>query len=83
MTSKESIERIKDDFEIKYDNLKNEIDRQNIIGLCEVIEKDLEVLSLIKKIFIYDEYNGFDIDFRKVKPMERDKIKEWLLERKN
>ena len=49
MTSKEAIQRIKDDFEIKYDNLKNEKDRQNIIRLCEVIEKDLEILEILKR----------------------------------
>lgn len=50
MTSKEAIQRIKDDFEIKYDNLKNEKDRQNIIGLCEVIEKDLKTLKEENKL---------------------------------
>ena len=68
MTSKEALQRIKDDFEIKYDNLKNEKDRQNIIGLCEVIENDLETLDLVW-LWLHNH---------KLEKSGLDQIKEWF-----
>ena len=50
MTSKEAIERIKDDIEIGYLSTKhdNEKDKYNYLILLKNIEKDLEVLEILK-----------------------------------
>ena len=51
MTSKEALERLKDDIEINYLSTKhsNEKDKSNYLILLNSIEKDLEILEIIKK----------------------------------
>lgn len=83
MTSKEAIERIKDDIEIGYLSTKhdNEKDKYNYLILLKNIEKDLEILEIIKRhcdfssplsmdyfieFFIYNSDEDFE------------KVKEWL-----
>ena len=50
MTSKEALERLKDDIEINYLSTKhnNEKDKSNYLILLNSIEKDLELLDIIK-----------------------------------
>lgn len=50
MTSLEALERIKDDIEINYLSTKhsNEKDKSNYLILLNSIEKDLELLDIIK-----------------------------------
>ena len=51
MTSQEALERLKDDIEINYLSTKhnNEKDKSNYLILLNSIEKDLEILEIIKK----------------------------------
>ena len=84
MTSKEALERLKDDIEINYLSTKhnNEKDKSNYLILLNSIEKDLEILEILKKhyninsltisldSFISITINKTDKDF--------EKIKEWL-----
>ena len=50
MKSKEALERLKDDIEINYLSTKhsNEKDKSNYLILLNSIEKDLEVLEILK-----------------------------------
>lgn len=50
MKSKEALERLKDDIEINYLSTKhnNEKDKSNYLILLNTIEKDLELLDIIK-----------------------------------
>ena len=50
MTSKEALERLKDDIEINYLSTKhsNEKDKSNYLILLNSIEKDLEILEIFK-----------------------------------
>ena len=50
MTSKQALERLKDDIEINYLSTKhsNEKDKSNYLILLNSIEKDLELLDIIK-----------------------------------
>lgn len=83
MASKEALERIKDDIEINYLSTKhnNEKDKDNYLSLLDIIEKDLEMLEIIKRhcdfssplsmdyfieFFIYNSDEDFE------------KVKEWL-----
>lgn len=89
MTSKESLERIKDDIEIGYLSTKhsNEKDKSNYLSLLDIIEKDLDILEIIKKwSFIqesykegYGPYTKFQCIIHTI-GMEEDfeKVKEWL-----
>lgn len=70
MTSGEALKYI-------YSNQKSSEDKIWLEAFIKII-KDIEMLELIKKLFVYDEYMGFDIDFRKLKESERNEIKEWL-----
>ena len=56
MTSKEALERLKDDIEINYLSTKhsNEKDRSNYLILLNSIEKDLEILDILKNN-LYEE----------------------------
>ena len=51
MNSKQALERLKDDIEINYLSTKhnNEKDKSNYLILLNSIEKDLEILEIIKK----------------------------------
>lgn len=51
MNSVEALERLKDDIEINYLSTKhsNEKDKSNYLILLNSIEKDLEILEIIKK----------------------------------
>ena len=89
MTSKEALERLKDDIEINYLSTKhsNEKDKSNYLGLLNSIESDLEILEIIKKwSFIqesykegYGPYTKFQCIIHTI-GMEEDfeKVKEWL-----
>lgn len=70
MTSGEALKYI-------YSDQKSSEDKIWLEAFIKII-KDIEMLELIKKLFVYDEYMGFDIDFRKLKESERNEIKEWL-----
>lgn len=84
MTSKEALERLKDDIEINYLSTKhsNEKDKSNYLILLNSIEKDLEILEILKK--------HYDVNFLEVSPnyfiaysVYKDdedfkKVKEWL-----
>lgn len=52
MTSKEAIQRIKDDIEIGYLSTKhdNQKDKENYLVMLKIIEKDLELLEKLKHI---------------------------------
>ena len=52
MTSKEAIQRMKDDIEIGYLSTKhdNQKDKENYLVMLDFIEKDLEILECFKKI---------------------------------
>ena len=56
MTSKEALERLKDDIEINYLSTKhsNEKDKSNYLILLNSIEKDLEILDILKNN-LYEE----------------------------
>ena len=59
MNSKEALERLKDDIEVNYLSTKhsNEKDKSNYLILLNSIEKDLEILEIIKKwSFIEESY---------------------------
>ena len=62
MTSKEALERVKDDIEIGYLLTKhdNEKDKYNYLILLKNIEKDLEILEILKKYIQINEYNYQD-----------------------
>ena len=89
MTSKEALERLKDDIEINYLSTKhsNEKDKSNYLGLLNSIESDLEILEIIKKwSYIqesykerYGPYTKFQCIIHTI-GMEEDfeKVKEWL-----
>lgn len=66
-----------DEFIDCYNTIKSALERK------EKSEKDLEVLDLVRKLFVYDDYCGFGINFKKLKPKEREKVKEWLLEKQS
>lgn len=86
MTSKEALERIKDDIEIGYLSTKhdNEKDKYNYLILLKNIEKDLEILEILKKHIQINEYNYQDEDQKCIDILmpESDEnyniIKEWL-----
>lgn len=89
MTSKEALERLKDDIEINYLSTKhnNEKDKSNYLILLNSIEKDLEILEIIKKwSFIeesykegYGPYTKFQCIIHTIGMKEDfEKIKEWL-----
>ena len=90
-TSKEALERLKVDIEINYLSTKhnNEKDKSNYLILLNSIEKDLEILEIIKKwSFIqesykegYGPYTKFQCIIHTI-GMEEDfkKVKEWLEE---
>lgn len=79
MTSKEAIKRIKDDIEIGYLSTKhdNEKDKYNYLILLKNIEKDLEVLDILKRYF---KYRKGEITKEETNMSEKDvgRIKEWI-----
>lgn len=93
MTSKEALERIKDDIEIGYLSTKhsNEKDKSNYLILLNSIEKDLEILEILKNNEIsisyieqstsYDDYISKCDCFRNLSYIAEEKytkLKEWL-----
>ena len=89
MKSREYLERIKDDVEINYLSTKynNTKDKYNYLIMLNTIEKDLEILEIIKKwSFIQENYKDEYGPFTKFLchihtiGMEEDfkKVKEWL-----
>ena len=44
----------------------------------KVYIEDLYILELLLDILSYDDYNGFDFDFKKLKPVEKDILKKYL-----
>ena len=79
MTSKEALERLKDDIEINYLSTKhnNEKDKSNYLILLNSIEKDLEVLDILKRYF---KYLKGEIIKEETNMSEKDvgRIKEWI-----
>ena len=91
MTSKEALERLKDDIEINYLSTKhsNEKDKSNYLILLNSIEKDLEILDIFKSknvdIKLIKElakgkimFDHYSYDY--LTDEEYGKIKEWLEE---
>lgn len=83
MTSREAIERIKDDIEIGYLSTKhdNEKDKYNYLILLKNIEKDLEMLEIIKRHCDFSSPLSMDyfIEFFVYNSDEDfEKVKEWL-----
>ena len=85
MTSKEALERLKDDIEINYLSTKhsNEKDKSNYLILLNSIEKDLEILDILKnesdskRIIERDGIVSFHLDM--ILTIDNyNKIKEWL-----
>lgn len=78
MTSKEALERLKDDIEINYLSTKhsNEKDKSNYLILLNSIEKDLEILECFRKIPKQDLLDFIEWQIRYEKNM-----KTWLEER--
>ena len=64
MTSKEALERIKDDIEINYLTTKhnNEKDKYNYLELLKIIEKDLKLLEVLKKYIYSHEGDNLSYD---------------------
>ena len=87
MTSKEALERLKDDIEINYLSTKhsNEKDKSNYLILLNSIEKDLEILDILKnesdskRIIKRDGIVSFHLDMI-LTTDNYNKIKEWLEE---
>lgn len=85
MTSKEALERLKDDIEINYLSTKhsNEKDKSNYLGLLNSIEKDLEILHILKnesdskRIIERDGIVSFHLDMI-LTTDNYNKIKDWL-----
>ena len=85
MTSKEALERLKDDIEINYLSTKhsNEKDKSNYLILLNSIEKDLEILNILKnesdskRIIERDGIVSFHLDMI-LTTDNYNKIKEWL-----
>lgn len=83
MNSKEALERIKDDIEINYLSTKhsNEKDKSNYLILLNSIEKDLEILEILKKHIYYSAKSHCirmgDI-YKKTTSFDYEDIKEWL-----
>ena len=85
MTSKEALERLKDDIEINYLSTKhsNEKDKSNYLILLNSIEKDLEILDILKnesdskRIIERDGIVSFHLDMILTSD-NHNKIKEWL-----
>ena len=79
MNSKEALERLKDDIEINYLSTKhnNEKDKSNYLILLNSIEKDLEVLDILKRYF---KYLKGEIIKEETNMSEKDvgRIKEWI-----
>lgn len=85
MTSREAIERIKDDIEIGYLSTKhdNEKDKYNYLILLKNIEKDLEILEIIKRHCDFSSPLSMDyfIEFFVYNSDEDfEKVKKWLNE---
>lgn len=85
MNSKEALERLKDDIEINYLSTKhsNEKDKSNYLILLNSIEKDLEILDILKnesdskRIIERDGIVSFHLDM--ILTIDNyNKIKEWL-----
>ena len=85
MTSKEALERLKDDIEINYLSTKhsNEKDKSNYLILLNSIEKDLEILDILKnesdskRIIERDGIVSFHLDM--ILTIDNyNKIKDWL-----
>ena len=85
MTSKEALERLKDDIEISYLSTKhnNEKDKSNYLILLNSIEKDLEILDILKnesdskRIIERDGIVSFHLDM--ILTIDNyNKIKDWL-----
>ena len=66
MTSKEALERIKDDIEINYLTTKhsNEKDKYNYLELLKIIEKDLKLLEVLKKYIYSHEGDNLSYDLK-------------------
>ena len=85
MNSKEALERLKDDIEINYLSTKhsNEKDKSNYLILLNSIEKDLEILDILKnesdskRIIKRDGIVSFHLDMI-LTTDNYNKIKEWL-----
>ena len=85
MNSKEALERLKDDIEINYLSTKhsNEKDKFNYLILLNSIEKDLEILDILKnesdskRIIERDGIVSFHLDMI-LTTDNYNKIKEWL-----
>ena len=84
MTSKEALERLKDDIEINYLSTKhnNEKDKSNYLILLNSIEKDLEILEILKKHYninsLTTSLDSFISFFVYKTDKDFEKIKEWL-----
>lgn len=83
MTSKEAIQRIKDDIEIGYLSTKhsNEKDKSNYLILLKNIEKDLEILDILKKYVYFSSKSNCvrmkDI-YKRTTNFDYETLKEWL-----
>lgn len=83
MISKEAIQRIKDDIEIgylstKHDNVK---DKDNYLVMLKSIEKDLEILDILKKYVYFSSKSNCvrmkDI-YKRTTNFDYETLKEWL-----
>ena len=85
MTSREALERLKDDIEVNYLSTKhnNEKDKSNYLILLNSIEKDLEILDILKnesdskRIIERDGIVSFHLDMI-LTADNYNKIKGWL-----